>query len=47
MRCGEYYHNNLLNNNLTRASDRMGIVVFAGESYTQCPLTTDTRPLIS
>ena len=24
-----------------RPSDRMGIVVFAGESFTQCPLTTD------
>lgn len=25
----------------SRPSDRMGIVVFAGESFTQCPLTTD------
>jgi Ca-activated chloride channel family protein len=24
-----------------RPNDRMGIVVFAGESFTQCPLTTD------
>jgi len=24
-----------------RKSDRVGVVVFAGESYTQCPLTTD------
>jgi len=30
-----------------RASDRMGIVVFAGESYTQCPLTTDRATLIN
>ena len=29
-----------------RPSDRMGIVVFAGESYTQCPLTTDRATLI-
>ena len=28
-------------------SDRMGIVVFAGESYTQCPLTTDRATLIN
>ena len=30
-----------------RPSDRMGIVVFAGESYTQCPLTTDRATLIN
>lgn len=30
-----------------RSSDRMGIVVFAGESYTQCPLTTDRATLIN
>ena len=30
-----------------RPTDRMGIVVFAGESYTQCPLTTDRATLIN
>lgn len=30
-----------------RPNDRMGIVVFAGESYTQCPLTTDRATLIN
>ena len=30
-----------------RPSDRMGIVVFAGERYTQCPLTTDRATLIN
>ena len=30
-----------------RPSDRIGIVVFAGESYTQCPLTTDRAKLIN
>ena len=30
-----------------RISDRMGIVVFAGESFTQCPLTTDRSTLIN
>lgn len=30
-----------------RPSDRMGIVVFAGESYTQCPLTTDRATLVN
>jgi Ca-activated chloride channel family protein len=30
-----------------RPSDRMGIVVFAGESFTQCPLTTDRATLIN
>jgi len=31
----------------TRPSDRMGIVVFAGESFTQSPLTTDRVTLIN
>ena len=30
-----------------RPSDRMGIAVFAGERYTQCPLTTDRATLIN
>ena len=30
-----------------RPTDRIGIVVFAGESYTQCPLTTDRATLIN
>ncbi len=30
-----------------RSTDRMSIVVFAGESYTQCPLTTDRATLIN
>ena len=30
-----------------RPSDRMGIGVFAGESFTQCPLTTDRATLIN
>ena len=30
-----------------RPYDRMGVVVFAGESFTQCPLTTDRPTLIS
>lgn len=30
-----------------RPTDRIGIVVFAGESYTQCPLTTDRASLIN
>ena len=30
-----------------RPSDRMAIVVFAGESFTQCPLTTDRATLIN
>lgn len=30
-----------------RPADRMAIVVFAGESYTQCPLTTDRAALIN
>ena len=31
----------------SRPADRMGIVVFAGESYTQAPLTTDRPTLIN
>lgn len=30
-----------------RPSDRMSIVVFSGESYTQCPLTTDRATLVN
>lgn len=30
-----------------RPSDRLGVVVFAGESFTQCPLTTDRIALIN
>ncbi len=30
-----------------RPHDRIGIVVFAGESYTQCPLTTDKAALVN
>lgn len=30
-----------------RPTDRIGIVIFAGESFTQCPLTTDRSVLIS
>jgi Ca-activated chloride channel family protein len=30
-----------------RQTDRMGLVVFAGESFTQCPLTTDRITLIN
>ncbi len=30
-----------------RPSDRMGVVVFAGESFTQCPVTTDRATLIN
>lgn len=29
----------------SRQNDRMGLVVFAAEAYTQCPLTLDTRVL--
>ncbi len=32
---------------LDRKSDRMGIVVFAGESFTQIPLTTDKGSLVN
>lgn len=31
----------------SRPSDRIGIVVFAGESYTQCPVTTDRITLLN
>ena len=30
-----------------RVSDRVGIVIFAGESFTQCPITTDKQVLIA
>jgi Ca-activated chloride channel family protein len=30
-----------------RITDRVGIVIFSGESFTQCPLTTDHQVLIS
>lgn len=30
-----------------RTTDRIGIVIFAGESFTQCPLTTDHQVLVS
>ncbi len=30
-----------------RQNDRVGLVVFAGESFTQCPLTTDRRSLLT
>ncbi len=30
-----------------RLTDRIGIVIFSGESFTQCPLTTDRKVLIS
>lgn len=30
-----------------RTADRIGIVIFSGESFTQCPLTTDHQVLIS
>jgi Ca-activated chloride channel family protein len=31
----------------SRPTDRIGIVVFAGESYTQCPVTSDRASLIN
>ena len=31
----------------SRPADRIGIVVFAGESYTQCPITSDRATLIN
>ena len=31
----------------SRPTDRIGIVVFAGESYTQCPVTSDRATLIN
>jgi Ca-activated chloride channel homolog len=30
-----------------RVTDRVGIVIFSGESFTQCPLTTDRRVLVT
>ena len=30
-----------------RSNDKIGLVVFAGESFTQCPLTTDHRILLN
>ncbi len=30
-----------------RLTDRIGIVIFSGESFTQCPLTTDKRVLVA
>jgi len=30
-----------------RITDRVGIVIFSGESFTQCPLTTDHRVVVS
>lgn len=30
-----------------RVSDRIGVVIFAGESFTQCPITTDHRVLLA
>ncbi len=30
-----------------RPSDRIGVVIFAGESFTQCPITTDHRVLLT
>jgi Ca-activated chloride channel family protein len=30
-----------------RPGDRIGLVIFAGESFTQCPLTTDHRVLLN
>ncbi|MDR2065921.1 MAG: VWA domain-containing protein [Prevotellaceae bacterium] len=30
-----------------RISDRIGLVIFSGESFTQCPLTTDKKTLIN
>ena len=30
-----------------RPNDRIGLVVFAGESFTQCPLTTDKRTVLN
>jgi Ca-activated chloride channel homolog len=31
----------------SRVADRIGVVIFAGESFTQCPITTDHRVLLS
>lgn len=30
-----------------RLTDRIGVVIFSGESFTQCPITTDHRVLVS
>jgi Ca-activated chloride channel family protein len=30
-----------------RSADRIGLVVYAGEAYTQCPLTTDHKTLLN
>ena len=30
-----------------RKNDRVGLVIFAGESFTQCPLTTDHNVLLN
>ena len=30
-----------------RANDRIGVVIFAGESFTQCPITTDHNVLLT
>jgi len=32
---------------LARPNDQIGLVVFAGESFTQCPLTTDRAALVN
>lgn len=32
---------------LERPQDKIGLVIFAGESFTQCPLTTDQRVLVN
>lgn len=32
---------------LSRPNDRIGLVIFAGESYTQCPVTSDHRVLLN
>lgn len=32
---------------MSRPIDRIGLVIFSGESFTQCPLTTDRNTLIS
>jgi Ca-activated chloride channel family protein len=32
---------------LSRPDDRIGLVIFSGESFTQCPLTTDHAKLIN
>jgi Ca-activated chloride channel family protein len=31
---------------LSRPVDRIGLVIFSGESFTQCPLTTDRNTLV-